>query len=40
MKSPAGYFILGFIVASVLWVIGLAALNGELLRTFTGFTGH
>ncbi len=40
MKSPKGYFVLGFVTASVIWLIGLAVLNGELLRTFTGFTGH
>jgi hypothetical protein len=40
MKSPTGYFVLGFITASVIWLIGLAVLNGELFRTFTNFSGH
>lgn len=39
MKST-GYFVLGFAVACVLGLIGLAMLNGELFRTFSSFTGH
>ncbi|WP_290995994.1 hypothetical protein [Hyphomicrobium sp.] len=40
MKSPAAYFVLGFVTASALWLLVFAYLNGELLRTFTSFSGH
>jgi len=40
MKSPRGYFVLGFLAASAIWLIGLAILNGELLRTFMHFSGN
>ena len=40
MKSPAAYFVLGFITASVIWLLVLAYLNGELLRTFSSLSGH
>ncbi|CAA2142511.1 hypothetical protein [Hyphomicrobium sp. ghe19] len=40
MKSPAVYFVLGFITASVIWLLVLAFLNDELLRTFSSFSGH
>ncbi len=40
MKSPTGYFVLGFLAASAIWLIGLAILNGELLRTFMHFSGN
>ncbi len=40
MKSPTVYFVLGFVTASVIWLIVLAVLNNELLHTFTGFSGH
>ncbi|SFV36760.1 hypothetical protein [Hyphomicrobium facile] len=40
MKSPAAYFVLGFITASVIWLLVFAYLNGELLRTFSSFSGH
>lgn len=39
MKST-GYFVLGFVAASILWLIGLVVLNGELFRTFSSFSGH
>jgi arginine exporter protein ArgO len=38
--KPTGYFVLGFAAASILWLIGLAVLNGELFRTFSNFSGH
>jgi arginine exporter protein ArgO len=37
---PAAYFFAGFVTASVLWLIGVAVLNGELFRTFSSFSGH
>jgi hypothetical protein len=40
MKSPTVYFVLGFVTASVIWLIVLAVLNNELLHTFTSFSGH
>ncbi len=40
MKSPVASFVLGFVTASVIWLIGLAILNGELFRTFISFSGH
>jgi len=40
MKSPVAYFVLGFVTASVLWLLVFAFLNGELLHTFTSFSGH
>jgi hypothetical protein len=38
--KPTGYFVLGFVTASVVWLIALAVLNGELFRTFSSFSGH
>jgi arginine exporter protein ArgO len=40
MKSPTAYFLLGFAAATVIWLVVLAFLNAELLRTFTSFSGH
>jgi len=40
MKSPAGYFVLGAVVASVFWLIALTALGDQLLNVFSHFSGH
>jgi hypothetical protein len=38
--KPAGYFVLGFVVASALWLIGLTVLHDQLLGVFSSFAGH
>jgi arginine exporter protein ArgO len=37
MKSPTAYFLLGAATASVIWLLVLAYLDAELLRTFMSF---
>ena len=39
MKST-GYFMLGFVTASALWLIGLTVLHDQLLEVFSRFSGH
>jgi hypothetical protein len=38
--KPAGYFVLGFVVASALWLVGLTVLHDQLLSVFSSFGGH
>ncbi|HML28325.1 MAG TPA: hypothetical protein PKE16_05705 [Hyphomicrobium sp.] len=40
MKSPVGGFVLGFVAASVLWLVALTVLGDRLLDTFAHFSGH
>ncbi len=34
------YFLLGFVAATVIWLVVFAYLHDELLRTFSSFSGH
>ena len=39
MKST-GYFVLGFVAASALWLIALTVLHDQLFQVFSSFSGH
>lgn len=40
MRTSIAYFALGFVAASVLWLLVFLFLNHELLRTFSSFSGQ
>jgi arginine exporter protein ArgO len=40
MKSQAGSFVLGFVVASIVWVVALTILGDRLLEVFSHFSGR
>jgi hypothetical protein len=40
MGSRAGYFLMGLLVAAVIGFLALAVLHGDLLETFTHFSGR
>jgi hypothetical protein len=40
MKSPAGGFVLGFVVASIIWLVALTVLGDRLLSAFSHFSGQ